>query len=167
MSFKEITPSQLDKNAFSLIGDDWMLITAAKGEKVNTMTASWGGLGVIWNKNVAYIFIRPQRYTKEFVDSSDTLSLCVLDQSRKDDLTYLGRVSGRDEDKIKKCALTTVFDNKTPYFEESKLVFICKKLFAQQLTPDSFIQKELIEKNYPLKDFHTMYVVEIEKILVK
>ncbi|MBE6903769.1 MAG: flavin reductase family protein [Ruminococcaceae bacterium] len=167
MSFKEITPAELEKNAFTLIGNDWLLITAAKGDKVNTMTASWGGLGFLWNKNVAYIFIRPQRYTKEFVDSSDTLSLCVLDGSRRDDLNYLGKVSGRDEDKIKKCALTPLFDNQTPYFEESKLVLICKKLFAQELKEDSFIQKDIIERYYPSKDYHTMYVVEIEKILTK
>ena len=65
---KEIKHENFQENAFEMIGKDWLLITAEKDGKVNTMTASWGGVGVLWNKKVAYIFIRPQRYTKEFVE---------------------------------------------------------------------------------------------------
>lgn len=166
-NFKEIKPEELNKSAFQLIGGDWMLITAEKGDKTNTMTASWGGLGVMWNKNVAYMVLRPQRYTKEFVDNSDTYSLCFFDDIYKKQLAYLGSVSGRDEDKISKTGLTVVHCDGTPYFEEARIVIICKKLFAQELTPESFIEKNLIEKNYPNKDFHTLYISEIEKILIK
>lgn len=85
-----------------MIGKEWLLITAEKDGKANTMTASWGGVGVLWGKNVATLYIRPQRYTKEFVDASDTLSLSVLDESFRKTLNYLGTVSGRDENKIEK-----------------------------------------------------------------
>lgn len=164
---KEIKHEFLNENPFKMIGNDWLLVTAKKGGKVNTMTASWGGVGVLWNKKVAYIFIRPQRYTKEFIDGSDKLSLSVLPEKFRKELTYLGRVSGRDEDKISKSGLTVKDYEDVPYFEEARLTFICKKLYAQELEEGCFIEEGLIEKNYPNKDYHTMYVVEIEKILEK
>ena len=67
-NFREIKVNEIKNNPFEMIGTDWMLITAKRNDKVNTMTASWGGLGVIWNKNVVTVYIRPQRYTKEFIE---------------------------------------------------------------------------------------------------
>ena len=95
---KEIAHELFNENAFNMIGKDWLLISAEKDGKTNTMTASWGGVGIMWNKKVAFLFIRPQRYTKEFVDASDRLSVCVLPNSYRKELQYLGTVSGRDED---------------------------------------------------------------------
>lgn len=165
--FKEIKPDELNKNVFQLIGKDWMLITAEKDKKVNTMTASWGGFGFMFNKNVVSIVLRPQRYTKEFVDNSDTFSLTFLDESFRDQLKYLGATSGRDEDKVSKSNLTVNHLDNTPYFEEGNLIIICKKIYAQALNPDCFITNELDEKWYPQKDYHTFYMAEIEKILIK
>ena len=88
-------------NAFDKIGKQWMLITAADGEKVNAMTASWGGLGVIWGKNVAYIFVRESRYTKEFIDKNDTLSLAFFSEDKKEMLEAI-RAVFRDETYIQK-----------------------------------------------------------------
>ncbi|WP_066894580.1 flavin reductase [Clostridium nigeriense] len=166
-NYKEISPKELNESAFKLIGSDWMLITAAKDETVNTMTASWGGLGVLWNKNVVYIFIRPQRYTKEFVDASDKFSLTFFNEAYKKDLSYLGTVSGRDENKISKTKLNLSYIEETPVFEESILTIICKKLYAQDLDLKCFIDKSLDDKCYPTKDYHTLYVAEVEKILIK
>lgn len=165
--FKEIKPDELNKNVFQLIGKDWMLITAEKDNKVNTMTASWGGFGVMFNKNVVSIVLRPQRYTKEFVDDSDTFSLTFLSENFRDQLKYLGSASGRNEDKISKSNLTVNHLDNTPYFEEGNLIIICKKIYAQPLNPDCFIANELDEKWYPQKDYHTFYMAEIEKILIK
>lgn len=119
--FKEITHEQFEYSPFKLLDKDWMLITAEKDGKVNTMTASWGGFGVMWNKSVVYIVIRPQRYTKEFIDHSSTFSLSFFDKSYKKQLGYLGSISGRDTDKIKNSALTVINaeDEGTPYFEEA------------------------------------------------
>lgn len=164
---KEILHENFNENSFNLIGNDWLLLTAEKEGKANTMTASWGGLGLLWNKKVAYIFIRPQRYTKGFVDSADRLSISVLPNDYRKELGYLGRVSGRDEDKISKANLTVKEYEDVPYFEEARLTMICKKLYAQELKEECFIDKEIIDKCYPQKDYHTMYVVEIEKILEK
>ncbi|MGL4774032.1 MAG: flavin reductase [Clostridium sp.] len=163
--FTLISPEELNESAFKLVGKDWMLVTAKKDGKTNTMTASWGGLGVMWGKNVAYVVIRPQRYTKEFVDNSSTFSLTFFDDSYKKKLGYLGKVSGRDEDKITNSALTLNDFEETPYFEEGKLVLICKKLYAQEFKPECFIDDSIDEKWYKDKDYHTLYVVEVLNIL--
>lgn len=144
-----------------------MLIAAEKDNKVNTMTASWGGLGIMWGKNVTYVVIRPQRYTKEFVDNSDTFSLTFFDNNFKKQLGYIGNTSGRDEDKISKANLTIKHSDNTPYFEEGKLTIICRKLYAQNLKPEYFITSGIDEKWYPEKDYHTLYISEVEKILIK
>ena len=165
--FYEITPEQIEKNPFTLIGKEWMLIGAEKEGKVNAMTASWGGVGVLWNKNVAFSFIRPQRYTKEFVDASDRFSLTFFDESYRDTLAYFGRVSGKDEDKIAKTGLTVSHAEGAPYFREAKLCLICKKLYAGDILPENILIPEIDEKNYPQKDYHTMYIGEIVKVLLK
>lgn len=164
---KEIAHELFNENAFNMIGKDWLLISAEKDGKTNTMTASWGGVGIMWNKKVAFLFIRPQRYTKEFVDASDRLSVCVLPNSYRKELSYLGSVSGRDEDKITKAGLDVKKYDDVPYFEQARLTLICKKLYCQKLEESSFIDKSIIDQWYPQKDYHHMYVVEIEKILEK
>lgn len=166
MGIREITPQELNESTFKLIGEDWMLVTAAKGEEVNTMTASWGGFGVMWNKNVTHIVLRPQRYTKEFVDASDTFSLTFFDEKYRKDLSYLGVVSGRDEKKLDKTSLTVEFIDGTPAFKEARLTIICRKLYAQEMNPLSFIDSSLDTKNYKNKDYHILYFAEIEKIIV-
>lgn len=165
--FIEISPEKFDQSPFRIIGHDWMLVTAKKADKVNTMTASWGGLGVMWAKNVSFIVIRPQRFTKEFIDSSEQFSLSFLDGSFKKQLGYLGTVSGRDEDKIGKTELTVSYDNGVPYFDEAKTIIICKKLYAQEYKPECFIDTELDSKFYPDSDHHTLYISEVQKILVR
>ncbi len=165
--FIEISPEKFDQSPFRIIGHEWMLVTAKKSDKVNTMTASWGGLGVMWAKNVSFIVIRPQRFTKEFIDNSEQFSLSFLDGSFKKQLGYLGTVSGRDEDKIGKAELTVSYDNDVPYFDEAKTVIICKKLYAQEYKPECFIDAELDSKFYPGSDHHTLYISEIQKILVR
>lgn len=166
-NYKEIKPEQLDKNIFQLINDGWMLITAKKDDKINTMTASWGGFGIMWNKKVAYTVMRPQRYTKEFVDGSDRFTLCFFDKEYKKTLSYLGSVSGRNDDKISKSNLTVNLVNDVPYFKEADMVIVCRKLYTQDMKPESFIIKDLDNEFYPKKDYHTLYLSEIERIYIK
>lgn len=164
MNLIKIRPSEINKTSFELIGKDWMLITAKKGEKVNTMTASWGGFGVMWNKDVAYIVLRPQRYTKEFIDNSETFSLTFFDETYKKQLGYLGSVSGREENKIEKSGLTLCDINGMPTFNEAKLIINCRKLLKNEFLPENFYDKELMETNYPNKDYHTLYIGEIIEV---
>ena len=166
--FIKLDPKTVYMNPFSVLDDNWMLITARSGDQVNTMTASWGGLGVLWNKNVAYIFVRPQRYTRELIDRSDHFSLNILDHEHyKKELEYFGSTSGRDEDKIAKSKLTLAYSEEVPYFQEADRVLICRKLSKQQITKDSFLEAGLAAKNYPTDDFHYVYVGEIEDFLVR
>ena len=94
MSFKEVKAEELTMNPFTKIGKEWLLITAGNEEKCNTMTASWGAMGVMWGKNAVTVYIRPQRYTKEFVDREDTFTISVLGEEYRKALNYCGRVSG-------------------------------------------------------------------------
>ncbi len=164
---KKILPENIIDNIFKLIGKDWMLVAAQKDGKVNAMTASWGFGGVMWGKNAVVVGIRPQRYTKEFVDNGDTFSITILPESYRETMSYFGTVSGRDEDKIAKTGLTVAHDENTPYFEEGRLVLICKKMYSQEIKEENFIDKSIIDKWYPNKDYHMMYVAEIIDVLEK
>lgn len=148
-------------NPFNMIGKDWFLITAGTEEKVNTMTAGWGGAGVMWGKNVCFIVVRESRYTKEFIDKCDTFSLSFFDHEQHPALKYLGQVSGRDEDKIANARMHVDFQDNTPFIDEARTVVICKKLSATKLSPDQFIDMDIEEKWYKDGDFHVMYVGEI------
>ena len=165
--FNELKISDIRVNPFEEIGNSWMLVTAKKENAVNTMTASWGALGIMWGKPVSFIGIRPQRYTKEFVDFSDEFSICFFDESYKDKLEYLGKVSGRHENKIDKSGLTLIDYDNIPIFAEAKLAFICKKLYSQSLAPNCFIDINLDNTWYKNKDYHTIYISEIIKAIEK
>lgn len=165
--FQTIKPEELTKNPFTMIGKEWLLITAEKEGNINTMTASWGGVGIMWGKTVATIYVRPQRYTKEFLDAADTFSLSVLDSDQRKTLSYLGTVSGRSEDKIAKAGLRVMHEGDTPYFGEANTVLVCRKLYAQEMKPENFIDRSCDTKWYPEKDYHTMYIAQIEKVLVR
>lgn len=165
--WREIQPEALKESSFQLIGKDWTLVSAKAGDKVNTMTASWGGLGVMWGKNAAFIVLRPQRYTKELVDQSERFTLSFLPESYRKTLSYLGSVSGRDEDKVTKSGLTVLEDGGAPYFAEAKLVLVCRKMYAQQMGPDCMLDSTIDGKWYPNHDYHTLYIGEVEKALIQ
>lgn len=163
MNQKEITVEGLDLNPFSKIGNEWMLITAGDEKKFNTMTASWGNLGVLWGKNVVTTYIRPQRYTKEFVDTNDFFTLTFFEERYKKALSLLGSTSGKDLDKVAQAGLTPLFLDQSVAFEEASLILICKKLYHDTLKPECFDEKEEEVKCYPGKDYHTFYIAEIIK----
>ena len=165
--FKSMEPTALKENVFSLIGQKWMLITAGTKEHCNTMTASWGGLGVIWGAPTATCYIRPQRYTKEFVDREDYFTLAFFGEEYKKALSLCGSKSGREVDKVKECGFTVeTAQCGAPYFQEAELVLVCKKQFAQEMDPNC-IPEEIKEKWYPEQDYHTMYLGEIVEVLTK
>lgn len=164
---KNIPIGSLQMNPFEKIGKEWMLITAGDEQAHNTMTASWGGLGVLWNKNVSTCYVRPQRHTFGFMENSESYSLCFFDESYRKALSLCGTLSGRDTDKDKEAGLTCAFHHGVPYYEEASLVLICKKQYSQFLTKKSFVCGETYTKNYPADDLHKMYIGEITDVLVK
>lgn len=175
MSLKEFTIEALSCNPATMIGRQWMLITAGTQQTgYNTMTAAWGHLGAIWSRPgasgampTACIYIRPQRYTHEFVEREERFTLSFFPEDWKKQLAYLGAVSGRDENKIERAGLTPAFGDGTTWFQEASLVLVCRKLYRQQLREDCFLDPALVDRNYPARDFHTMYIGEIEKLLMQ
>lgn len=163
----EISTKDLSLNPFIKIGKEWMLITAGNEQNLNTMTASWGGVGVMWNKDVAFTFIRPSRYTYEFIQREEFFSLCFFDEKYRDALTLCGRKSGRDSDKIKEAGLTPKFIDGVPCFEEASLVLICRKMYAQEMSKDCAYTEDVIKHYGTDEPYHTMYVGEIVKVLTK
>jgi flavin reductase (DIM6/NTAB) family NADH-FMN oxidoreductase RutF len=164
MSFVSITPEQLQQNVFSAIGKQWMLITAG-GDTVNTMTASWGGLGVLWNKPVAFIFVRPSRHTYGFLEQNETFSLGFFAEEHRAALQLCGKVSGRDVDKIAQCGFTVCRSGDTPYFEQSELVLCCRKLYFGDIDPARFGDASIAACYPGDTDYHRVYIAEIEQIL--
>lgn len=165
-SFQPITPESITENTFKAIGKDWFLVTAASEGTVNTMTASWGGFGIMWGKPVAYVVVRDSRYTKEFMDKENAFSLSFFPSEYKKQLSYLGSVSGRDEDKISKTGLTVVADD-IPYFEEAKLVIKAKTLYKQEMKQECFLDPTTPTRWYPNGNYHTMYIAELVEVLQK
>lgn len=168
---KEIPVSQLQINPMTLIAKEWMLLTAGNQTAgYNTMTASWGHLGSIWGHGgglpSAVVYVRPQRYTKEFIDREPRYTLSFFSEECKKQLAYLGSHSGRDGDKVAQAGLTPVFDGDVTYFAEAKLVLVCRKLYRAPIVEEGFLDPGLVEEHYPQKDFHDMYIGEIERVLV-
>jgi len=168
---KEISVQELQLNPMTLIAKEWMLVTAGSEGGYNTMTASWGHLGSIWGhgggRPTSVIFVRPQRYTKEFVDREELYTLSFFSPEYKDKLAYLGSHSGRDGDKVAAVGLTPAFGDGFTYFAEASLVLVCRKLYRAPILEEGFLDKSIIEESYPQRDFHDMYVGEIVKVLTQ
>ena len=171
MSFKEVSVSDLSFNPFTKIGKEWMLITSGDENKWNTMTASWGFVGVMWNKNVIETVIRPTRYTIEFVEKNDLFTVSFFDEEYRKALQFCGAHSGRDCDKAKETGLTPVFVSENGVevtaFAEADMVLVCKKAYVQEMKPECFVDTENDEKWYSDKDYHYQYIGEIVKAFVK
>jgi len=162
--FREIDPFDLDESPFRIIGSEWMLISAGDGERYNTMTAAWGGFGTLWEQSVVFCFVRPTRYTYLFMEKSDTFSLCFFEHRYKKVLDICGTKSGRDTDKVKAAGITPAWKDETVYFQQARLVLLCRKIYHQDLQPDRFLDPA-IDTHYPKKDYHRMYVGRVNRVL--
>jgi len=167
-TFKKTRIETLESNFFQKINQEWMLITAGKISHFNTMTASWGTLGVLWNKPVAVCFIRPHRYTFQFAEKYNYFTLSFLEDKYRNILDFCGTHSGKDTDKIARTGLKPVeLGAESVSFEQAILVFECKKLYADNMKPENFIVREIIKKNYPELDFHRFYIGEIVNCYIR
>lgn len=163
--YRKIDPKELCVSV-SDIGERWMLITAGTPERCNTMTASWGAVGVLWGVPMATVYIRPQRYTKQFVDESDYFTLSFFSPAYRKELALCGAKSGRDTDKIRECGFTVAAGaGNAPYFEQAELVLVCRKRYVQRLDPQA-IPEEIRQRVYD-GDYHYMYFGEIIEVLEK
>ena len=165
--FVKIAPQDIGKSPFELIGKDWTLITAGNAAKLNTMTASWGSLGVIWGKPAAFVFVRHSRYTFGFMEKQPGFTLSFFDESHRPALNLCGTKSGRDCDKVREAGLTPRLFDALPAFEEAKLVVTCRTMFHQDLAKESFVDPGIYADCYPTDDIHRMYVGEITGVYRK
>ncbi len=159
----------LDENVFRLIGHDWMLVTAGSMENgYNMMTASWGGMGWLWEKPVVFVFVRPQRYTHEFTERENFMTLTFYSEEYRHVLNKMGSVSGRNFDKMKNSGLTPFrTENGSVAFSEARIILECKKLYSTVIQENEFHDQSVVSSKYPQKDFHTMYICEIVNVWVK
>jgi flavin reductase (DIM6/NTAB) family NADH-FMN oxidoreductase RutF len=166
LNYKQIDPAKISDNLIGLIASDWMLVTAGTREKFNTMTANWGGTGYLWRRPVVFVFVRPERYTYEFIENTDGFTLTFFEEKYRDALNLCGAKSGRDIDKVAETGLTPHFTELGyPAFTEARLVMECRKLYANQLTREAFLYSEPLETHYSTKGgLHKLYIAEIEKV---
>ncbi len=166
MAFYEISSRAIEGNIFERIQKHWMLVTSGTLGSWNTMTANWGGLGHLWNRDVAFVFVRPTRYTYEFIEKTGLLTLAFFDEHWRDALTICGSSSGRDVDKAAATGLKPA-EPRPGFisFEQAELTFACRVIHKQDLDPKGFVEASLAG-NYD-GDYHRLYVAEIVATLAR
>ncbi len=163
MAFTKIEPATLTLKPFSALDKGWALLSAGDAQAFNMMTVSWGGLGTLWGKPVTTVYVRPQRYTREFIERADFYTLCFFDEACRADLALLGRESGRDGDKLAKTGLTPQFDEPggAPLYAQATLALVCRKLYSQDIDPGRILDPALLAQWYAGQDYHRLYIGEV------
>ncbi len=166
--FNHINVRDISDNTFHLIGTEWMLVTSGNRTDFNMMTASWGSLGILWNRPIAVCFVRPQRYTFQLMEKYDYFTLNFLEEKYREAMNVCGSVSGRNVNKAAVTGLTPLETTRGGiYFEQSRLVLECHKIYSDDLKAEKFILKDIIEEVYSKGDFHRLYIGEIVHCLQK
>ncbi|MDR3178423.1 MAG: hypothetical protein LBT96_05515 [Campylobacteraceae bacterium] len=150
------------------ISKEWIALSAGTRDDYNTMTASWGGVGYLWERSVAIVYVRPTRHTYNFTEKSDYFTLTFFDKTLKAKVHKIfGNKSGRDTDKAKEANVTPIyFDENIVGYEEAKEIIVCKKIYFGDFNPNNFLDKN-INDFYPAKDYHRVYIGEIKKFYKK
>lgn len=167
--FRRITPQEISGNIIKMVGDDWTLISAGDSrEKFNTMTASWGGLGSMWGKAVAFVLVRNERHTFQFMENSKYFTLTFYEEKYRPQLKMFGTKSGRDTDKVKESGFTVVDTGFGMAYMEASLIICCKKIYGAKMAEENAIP-ELSKEWYfnGSKDYHKLYFGEIMAVWKK
>ncbi|MCR4890135.1 MAG: flavin reductase [Ruminococcus sp.] len=168
MSFKKVDITELKFNPFTKIGKEWMLLTGGNMQDFNTMTASWGQLGVLWNKNVLTCYVRPNRHTFSFIENSESFTASFYGEEFRNALSFCGSHSGRDCDKVKETGLTPAEFDGCVAFEEADMVVVCRKLYSYDFEGKGFLTDDGLNEQFFGKDpYHRAYISEITAIYVK
>lgn len=149
---------------FDMFAKQWALVTAGDMDSYNTMTIGWGGMGTLWGKSVVTVYVKPVRYTHEFLDKNDYFTVTFFPEEYRKDLSWLGSHSGRDGDKVAETALTPVAVGESVGFKEASLTLLCKKIYRQDMDLAA-IPAEVAERQYATEAPHTMYVGEVVQII--
>jgi flavin reductase (DIM6/NTAB) family NADH-FMN oxidoreductase RutF len=162
--FREINIRELNESAVKLFDSDWALLTAGNTKEYNTMTVSWGALGELWGEDVAIVFVRPSRYTYEFIEKEDSFTLSFFGGNNKKELGFCGTKSGRDYDKAKETGLIPFDVNGSVAFEQAQIILKMKKIAFYDIDKAGFLDSG-IDANYNGSDYHIVYIGRIEKTL--
>lgn len=163
--FVEIKPEAFDENPFNAIYNKSFLITPTT-DVINPMTGGWGGFGVMWNQNIVFVVIRPVRYTYELIEKTDKFTITFFGEQYIKILNYCGSKSGKEVDKIKEIGLTPIFEDGFIYYKEATYALFCNKIYFSDIDPKNFLDPS-IEKFYPKKDYHRLYMGGIVRIKKK
>ena len=165
--FQPVNPEEIETGPYKFVGEK-ILITAADGSNVNTMCATWGGVGYIWDKRVTFVFARKGRYTSELINASGEYSISFMNQEKyRGTLKYLQMVSGRDEDKIANSRLNINYDNGIPFIDEAREIITCKVLYQREFDEDALIDDEIKKKFYSEGSYHILFIGEVKNILLR
>lgn len=165
--YKQIAPDKIPGNIIKMLNEDWMLITAGTKDKFNMMTASWGGLGMLFGKPTLTCYINPTRYTYQLMEKNDTYTLTFYTEAYREALQYCGTNSGKNTDKVKGSGLSPITTPEgSQAFSEAWLIIECRKLVSQSITPEG-ISNEKVKEEWAGKQLHKMYIGEIINVWVK
>lgn len=166
--FQPLNFDEVEFNIFNMVGQDWFALVTEKDGKPNAMTAGWGGVGVMWGKNVAYVVVRDSRYSRELLDETEYFSMCFLSKEKyRTVMRYFGAVSGRQEDKIKAMNLNVNHFKNIPYLDESMTVCCLRKLSKTPIKPEDILDPDIIPKWYDKGDYHNLYIAEIVQLMAR
>ena len=153
-----------DINPFKIFDKDWAIVTAGDLKKHNSMTVSWGGMGTLWSKSVVTVYVKPCRYTYNFMENNDFFVVSFYDEKYRNALKIMGSTSGRNCDKDKTANLTPYAHDDVTLYKEAKLSIICKKIYFNDLNIDN-IPQEAKQKYYKTEAPHRMYIGEVAEII--
>lgn len=154
-------------DVFRAFHQDWALLTAGRNDRFNAMTVSWGGIGCLWNKPVATVYVRPSRHTYEFMEQSAYFTVSFYPNEYRKELGTLGTLSGRDCDKIARVGFCPIPFGECVTFQEAETTLLCRKLYCQDMNADQ-IPAEIRERFYPEGEtVHRIYIGEILEIQTK
>ena len=154
----------LNVNTFKIFDREWALLTAGTKEKFNTMTISWGGLGTLLGKPVATVYVKPIRYTHQFLEENEYFTVSFYPEQYKPALGLLGSKSGRDIDKVSAAGLTPIFSEKGVTFQEAKMTLLCKKIYRQEMDT-RYMPENVIKTFYETEAPHTVFIGEVVEML--
>ena len=170
--FNKIAPDKFEPAIFDFFSRQWLLLTAGDVHSgdFNSMTVSWGFLGTMWNKPAVTLVVRPQRRTLEFLQKYDTFTCCAFPEEFRNDLAFLGKVSGKEDPaKLAKTSLTPVPAENVdaPAFAQASLVLEGRLKVIAPTAGKNFRDKKLAKEFYPNDDYHYVIIGEVVAIYEK
>ena len=131
----------LEADVFRKFDKQWALVTAGTPEHYNTMTISWGGLGTLWERPVATVYVKKNRYTLAFMEESDYFTVSFYPEEQRRALSLLGIT-----------------------FRQAETTLVCRKIYCQDFALDQIPQdvQDLFYRDEPV---HRMYIGEVVDII--